>query len=99
VAKENSRGLFNAAADAERQQEKSERERREQFEELNILQTRGSELYRAIVGHLWVRNHLSEGMRITALHHTEMVEDLTVLQVMVSSAAEFTLGCSPNETI
>jgi hypothetical protein len=37
VAKENSRGLFNAVADAERQQEKSERERREQFEELNIL--------------------------------------------------------------
>jgi hypothetical protein len=44
-----------------------------------------------------VRNHLSEGMRLAALCHTEMVRELAVLWAAVSSAAESTLGCSPNE--
>jgi hypothetical protein len=39
-----------------------------------------------------------EGMQIAALHHTETVEELAVLQVAVSSVVEFMLGCSPNET-
>jgi hypothetical protein len=41
---------------------------------------------------------LSEGMWITALRHTEMAEELNVLQTTVSSAVEFALGRSPDET-
>jgi hypothetical protein len=44
----------------------SERERQEQFEELTLLQTRGSELCHAIVGAPRVRNHFSEGMQLVA---------------------------------
>jgi hypothetical protein len=44
-----------------------------------------------------VRNHLSEGMRLTTLHHTEMAEDLVTLRVAVSSPVELALGHSPNE--
>jgi hypothetical protein len=70
VAKENSRGLSEEAADAERQWEVSEKEHREQFDELTLLQTWGFELCHAIAGPTWVSNHLSEGMWLTALHHT-----------------------------
>jgi hypothetical protein len=45
-----------------------------------------------------VSYHLSEGMWITALRHTEMAEELNVLQTAVSSAVEFALGRSPDET-
>jgi hypothetical protein len=38
-------------------------------------------------------------MRITALYHTEMAEQLFVLQVAVSSATEFVLGRSPSEPV
>jgi hypothetical protein len=70
----------------------------ERFEELTLLQTQGSELCLAIVGPPWMRNHLSEGMRITALHHTEMVGELAILHAAMSSAVELVLGCSPDKT-
>jgi hypothetical protein len=76
----------------------SEREHRQQFVYLTLLQTRGSELCHAIIGPPRVRNHLSEGMRIAALHHTKMVKELTVLEKVVSAAVEFMLGRSPYET-
>jgi hypothetical protein len=98
LAEENSYGLFDAAADAEQQWEESERERQEQFKELTLLQTQGSELCLTIVGPPWVRNHLLEGMWITALPHTEMARELAALRAAVSSAAEFALRCSPNKT-
>jgi hypothetical protein len=41
--------------------EVSEKEHQEQFEELTLLQTWGSELCLAIAGPPRVRNHLSEG--------------------------------------
>jgi hypothetical protein len=56
-------------------QETSEREHREHFEELHLLQTRGSKLCHVIVGHLRAR-HLSEGMWLVALRHTEMAGEL-----------------------
>jgi hypothetical protein len=80
------------------QWEEFEREHREQFEELTLLQTRGFELCLAITGPPQVRNHLSEGMQIATLHHIEMARELAVLQTAVSSAVEFTLGCSFDET-
>jgi hypothetical protein len=45
-----------------------------------------------------VRNHLLEGMWITALHHTEMAGELVALRAAVSYAVEFALGRSPDET-
>jgi hypothetical protein len=75
-----------------------EREHREHFEELTLLQTQGFELCHATIGPPWVRHHLSEGMRLAALRHTEMVRELATLPAMVSSATESVLGCSPNDT-
>jgi hypothetical protein len=98
VAEENSRGLSYVAADAEWQREVSEREHREQSEELTLLHNQGSELCLAIVGSPRVRNHLSEGMWITTLRHTEMARELVVLRAVVSSIVELTLGHSPDET-
>jgi hypothetical protein len=79
LAEENSRGLSDAAADAEHQWEVSEREHREQFEELTLLQTQGSKLCHAIIGSPRVRNHLSEGMRLAVLRRTEMAGELAAL--------------------
>jgi hypothetical protein len=76
----------------------SKRERREQFEELNLLQTWSSELCHAIVGPMWVRHHLFEGMLLTALRHTEMAGELASLWAAVSSVVESVLGGSPNDT-
>jgi hypothetical protein len=98
VAEGTARGLSDAVAGAEWRWEESERGLREQLGELTLLQTRGSKLCFAIVGPLRARNHLSEGMQITSLCHTEMAKELTVLWTMVYSAMEFTLGCSPDET-
>jgi hypothetical protein len=70
----------------------SEKERQEHFEELTLLQTRGFELCLAIVSPQRVRNHLSEGMQITALRHTKMVRELAGLRATVSSAMELALG-------
>jgi hypothetical protein len=97
VADENSYSLSEAASDAERRWEVCERECQEQFEELTLLQTRGSKLCYAIVGPPQMRNHLSEGMRLAALRHIEMVGELATLWAAVSSAAELALGRSPNE--
>jgi hypothetical protein len=44
-----------------------------------------------------VRNHLSEGMWPTALHHTKMSRELAALWAAVSSAAESALARSPDE--
>jgi hypothetical protein len=74
VAKENSCGLSDATADTEERWEVFDRECRERVEELTLQQTRGSEQCLAIVGPPRVRSHLLEGMWITVLHHTEMVE-------------------------
>jgi hypothetical protein len=79
VSEETARGLSNTVANAERWQEESERGRREQLEELTLLQTRCSELCLTIVGPPQVRNHLSEEMRIAALRHTEMAEEFAIL--------------------
>jgi hypothetical protein len=46
---------------------------------------------------LRVRSHLSEGMFIVALHHTEMAKQLAMLWAVVSSAAEFMLRRSPTK--
>jgi hypothetical protein len=76
----------------------SEREHREQFEELNLLQTRGFDLCLAIVGPPRLRNRLSEAMRATNLHRTKMAGELATLQAVVSSVVESMLGRLPNET-
>jgi hypothetical protein len=94
LVEENSCGLPDVAADAERRWELSEREHREQFEELTLLQTQGFELCHAIVSPPQVRNHLSEKMRLAALRHTEMARELTMLRAVVSSAVESVLGHS-----
>jgi hypothetical protein len=75
-----------------------EREHREHFEELTLLQTWGSELCLVIVGPPQVRNHLSKGMHIASLCHTEMARELAALWLTVTSVVEFTLGRSPDET-
>jgi hypothetical protein len=98
VAEENSRGLSNAVADAERWQEESNRKCQEWVEELTLLQARGSELCQAIVGPPRVRSHLSEGMQIAALHHAKMAKQLVMLWAAVASAMEFVLVCSPTQT-
>jgi 7-keto-8-aminopelargonate synthetase-like enzyme len=78
--------------------EVSKRERQEQFEELILLQTWGSELCHAIVGPPRARHHLSEGMRLAALCHIEMAGEPTALQAVVSTATELVLRCSPTDT-
>jgi hypothetical protein len=67
-------------------------------EELTLLQTWGSELCLAIVGPLRVRSHLSKGMQIIGLCHTEMAEQLATLRAVVSSITEFVLERSLTET-
>jgi hypothetical protein len=78
--------------------EVSEREHWEQFLGLTLLQTRGSELCHTIVGPPLVRHHLSEGVRLAALCHTEMAGVLVALWASVSSAVESALGRWPNDT-
>jgi hypothetical protein len=98
VVEENACGLSDAAVVAERWREEFERGHREQLEELTLLQTQGSELCFAIVGPPQVRNHLSEGMWLAALCHTEMAIELDTLRTVVSSTVVLALGCSPDET-
>jgi hypothetical protein len=78
--------------------EVSEGQCREQFEELTLLQTQGSEPCNTIAGPHGVRHHLFEGLQLAALHHTEMAGELSVLRVAVSSSTESMLGCSPSDT-
>jgi hypothetical protein len=72
---ENSRGLFDTAANAKHQWEVSKKEHQEQFQELTLLWTRGSKQCFAIVGPPRVRNHLSEGMRLMTIgtHKTSVL--------------------------
>jgi hypothetical protein len=70
----NSQGLSDVAANVERRQEDFEMECQERIQELTLLQTRGSELCKAIVSPLRVWSHLSEGMRIATLHHVSLGE-------------------------
>jgi hypothetical protein len=98
TTKENSQGLSDVAADAERRLEESKRVCWEHVEELILLQTRGSELCLTIVGPLRVRSHLLEGMLIAALHHNEMLEEFAALRAAVSSIVKFALRHSPNDT-
>jgi hypothetical protein len=70
----------------------------EHFAELTLLQSRGSKLCLAIVGSPRVRNHLSEGMQIAALHHTKMAREVATLRVAVSSTMELAQWRSPDET-
>jgi hypothetical protein len=58
----------------------------------------GSKLCHAIVDPPRLRHHLSEGMPLAALQHTEMAGELTMFQAAVSSAAESVLGRSPDDT-
>jgi hypothetical protein len=44
-----------------------------------------------------VRSHLPEGMRVIALCHAEMDEELDMLRAAVSSTEEFVLGRSSTE--
>jgi hypothetical protein len=74
-----------------RAREVSKRERREQFEELTLLQARGSELCHAIVSPRQARHDLFEGMRLAALCHTEMAGELAALGAAVSSTVESAL--------
>jgi hypothetical protein len=53
----------------------------------------GSELCQAIVDPPKVRSHLSEGMQMTTLRHTE----IAVLRAVVSSTMQSVLGRSPTE--
>jgi hypothetical protein len=80
-----------------RAQEMSEREHRACFEKLTLLQIRGSELFHAIISPPRAK-HLSEGMRLAALRHIEIVGELTVFQAAVSSIMESVLGRSPVNT-
>jgi hypothetical protein len=43
-------------------------------------------------------NHLSEGMQIAALYHTEMARELDTLRTMVSSTVQFVLRRLPDQT-
>jgi hypothetical protein len=72
--------MYETAANAEHQWEVSERECREQFEEITLLQTWGSELCHTIVGPPGVSNHLSEGMQLAALYHIEIDGELATLR-------------------
>jgi hypothetical protein len=79
TANEKSRGLSGLAADAEWRREESKRGCQDRVQELTLLQTQGSELCQVIVGPPRTRSHLSKGMRVTALHHTDMAEQLASL--------------------
>jgi hypothetical protein len=81
-----------------RAREPFEREHRAYFEELTLLQTQGSELCHAIIGPPQARHHLSEGMQLATLHHTEMARQLAAFCAAVSSAVESVLGRSPGNT-
>jgi hypothetical protein len=55
------------------------------IQELTLLQNKGIELCLAIVGPLMVWHHLSDGMRIATICHTEMAGQLATLWAAMSS--------------
>jgi hypothetical protein len=67
---------------------------RAQIEVLTLLQTWGSELCPAINSPPRGKHHLSEGMQLATLRHTEMVRELAAFWEAVSSVAESVLRCS-----
>jgi hypothetical protein len=75
-----------------RAREVSERERRAQFEELTLLQTRDFELCCAVVGPPWVKHHWFKGMHLAALRHTKMVVELAAHWVAGPTVVESVLG-------
>jgi hypothetical protein len=91
--------LVDELAGEHRTWEMSEMEHRAQFEELTLLQTWGSKLCHAIIGPPRARHHLSDGMWVAALCHTEMVGELAALWSVVSTAAESMLGHSLSDII
>jgi chromosome segregation ATPase len=95
----NSQGLFNMAADTEQRWEESERECQEWVQELILLQTQGFELCQVIVHPPRVRSHLLEEMWIAALRHTEMVDQLATLWVVVSFAMQSVLERLPTKAL
>jgi hypothetical protein len=97
TAEANPQSLSSVVADVDRREEEAERDCWEWVQELTLLQTQGSNLCQAIVGPLKLRGHLSNWMRIAAACHTEMVEQLTALQAVMSSAAQSMLGHSPTK--
>jgi hypothetical protein len=66
--------------------------------EITLLQTRGFEVYHAIISPPKAKHHLSEGMRHAVLYHTEMAGELNAFGVVMSSAMESVLRCSPSDT-
>jgi hypothetical protein len=51
-----------------------------------------------MVGPARTKHHLSKGMRLAILYHTEMVGELAVFRAVVSSAIASVLGHSPGDT-
>jgi hypothetical protein len=78
-----------------RSREVSERLCREEFEDLTLLQTRGSELCHAIIGPPRARHHLTEGMWLAALHNTEMDESLPCFEERCLLLRSRCLGTDP----
>jgi hypothetical protein len=89
--------LEDELAEERQPRETPEREHQERFEELTLLQTRGPELCHAIIGPPRVR-HMSKGMRLVPLRHTEIAGELAVFWVAMSSAVESVLRCLPSNT-
>jgi hypothetical protein len=83
VAEEKLCSLYDASTDGARRLVVSEMERREQFKEFFVLRAQGVELWLAIVGLSWVRNHLLEMMRAAAIRHIEMAGELDALRAHV----------------
>jgi hypothetical protein len=94
VVRERVRRLLSSSAEVAWQLMASGTERREQFEELSLLQSWDVELCLSIIGPLQVMSPIPMRMRATALHHAGVVGELTTLQAAVSSTMELVLGCS-----
>jgi hypothetical protein len=80
-----------------RARDMSKREHRACFEKLTLLQTHGSKLCHAVISPPLAK-HISEGMRLAALRHTEVVGELVAFWAVVSSATKLVLGRSPGNT-
>jgi hypothetical protein len=75
--------------DIDRRRENAGRQCQNLVQELTLLQTRGSDLCHAIVNPPTVMGHLSEGMRIAVIRHTEVAGQLATLRAALSSVAQF----------
>jgi hypothetical protein len=86
--------LEDELATEHRVREVSETECQAQFEDLTLLQTQGFELCHFIVSPPRARHHLSEGMWLAALRHTE---EFATLWAVVSSSVDSVLWRSLDE--